>query len=536
MAMTQMMTKTPFLGCKDISLRFYDQKQPVLRHINLEISLGEKVLFLGPSGCGKSTLLSVLSGIIPNQIEADLNGEVFHPEHIGVMFQDPDAQFCMLHVDEEIAFSLENRSVPREQMDALIQKVKKVVGLEVPGDTAIYTLSGGMKQRLALACLLALEPQVLFFDEPTAQLDPVSRADIFKLLHAYSKTSQQTLVFIEHVLDGLIEWMDRVVLFNAHGQLLADGKPEDIVTHYAKALEEAGVWQPKLFPATWSEVVKEPQHPLSIKLEQEWQHLQHQQREFNQAPVLYELSHVSFQYGRNNVLSDLNFNIQQGEWVTIIGENGSGKSTLLKLLAHLEWPLKGTVLFHHKNLKKWSRKSFYKQAGYVFQNPEWQFVTNNVHDEIAFGGKRQQWEGQSLETAIDQLLKEFRLDHYRHQHPFTLSQGQKRRLSVATMLLFDQEVLLLDEPTFGQDARTTRDLLARLKERQNKGSTIIMVTHDMDLVSEMSDRVLLLNKGKLIYNGRPNALFSQEALCQQSAIVPPLPYQLKASRTLIQEG
>lgn len=252
-----------FLACNELSVRFYEQPKPVLHQISLTIQKGEKVLILGPSGSGKSTLISVLAGIIPEHVEADMQGEVVLQRHTGVMFQDPDSQFCMHRVNEEIAFSLENRSVPREEMDDIIQQLMQKVQLDVDPHTEIHTLSGGMKQRLALACLLALQPDVLFFDEPTAQLDPAGRMDIFQLLQQLAADQQQTMIFVEHVLDGVIEWMDRVILLDDQGSILADGAPKDVLTAYEEEMKEAGIWRPKLFPEKWSTIIQDPFHPLS---------------------------------------------------------------------------------------------------------------------------------------------------------------------------------------------------------------------------------------------------------------------------------
>src|SRR3954451_1229832 len=255
-----------FLGCKDLSIRFYNRSENIISNITLSICKGEKVLILGPSGSGKSTLISALAGIIPEHLEAEVSGEVLCRKDAGVMFQDPDSQFCMLHVDEEIAFSLENRSIPRNEMDPMIADLMDKVGLMVDKKTPIETLSGGMKQRLALACLLALEPEVLFFDEPTAQLDPAGRNEIFDLLNHIAEKTNQTMVIVEHVLDGCIEWMDRIILLNESGSVIGDGKPEEILMNFKNQMIEAGIWLPKLFPVKWMEIVRNTSHPLSIKL------------------------------------------------------------------------------------------------------------------------------------------------------------------------------------------------------------------------------------------------------------------------------
>lgn len=559
------------LGCKDLSVGFDHQEGTVqvLDRITLSIRRGEKVLILGPSGSGKSTLLSVLSGIIPDHVEAEVTGEIDRQSACGVMFQDPDSQFCMLHVDEEIAFSLENRRVPRAQMDDIIRQVMGMVGLRIAPHTPIDTLSGGMKQRLALACLLALEPDVLFFDEPTAQLDPVSRKDVFQLLRKIAATSNQTMVFVEHVLDGCIEWMDRVILLDHQGKVIGDGEPAHIVTAYRQQMEEAGIWLPRLFPYNWTEVVEDPSHPLAVRLHREHQERMERDREpsiyryagtnnTDAATALQEQSqtsnngntkisgtytsgisissvlpsvcvqtdHLVIGYRKRPVMQNINLTLHSGEWIAIAGQNGSGKSTLLKSLLRLEPALSGRILLQAKELRKWSDRDLYAEAGFVFQNPELQFVTDTVYDEIAFGGRQRGWSEAEVEAKTIQLLREFGLEQHREQHPFTLSLGQKRRLSVATMLLFDQKLLLLDEPTFGQDAKTSAELLRRLQQRQQQGTTIIMITHDMELVDQYADRVILLQEGELAYNGSPYQLFTNRALLQDSSIIAPLPYQL----------
>jgi energy-coupling factor transport system ATP-binding protein len=520
-----------FLGCKDLSIRFYNRSEKILSRITLSINKGDKVLILGPSGSGKSTLISALAGIIPEHIEAEVSGEVFLRKDSGVMFQDPDSQFCMLHVDEEIAFSLENRSIPRTDMDKGISDLMDKVGLKVDKKTPIETLSGGMKQRLALACLLALEPEVLFFDEPTAQLDPAGRNEIFDLLNHIAEKTNQTMVIVEHVLDGCIEWMDRIILLNESGSVIGDGKPEEILLNFKNQMIEAGIWLPKLFPVKWMEIIRNTSHPLSIKLSKmlETKPLV-KTKEYGKEDIFISTENVEIGYGKKAIVRDIDIKIHKGEWISIVGENGSGKSTFLKSLIRLEPIKKGEIYFQDTELKKWSERELYEKAGFVFQNPELQFITDTVFEEVAFGGQQRNWPEEMVHTKTNQLLQEFGLESYQNAHPFTLSLGQKRRLSVATMLLFDQDLLLLDEPTFGQDEKTAKELIQRLKERQDQGTTIVMVTHDMDLVDCYSDQVILFNKGEATYQGTPYGLFSDPNIFRESAIIPPLHYQLMHAR------
>ncbi|MFJ9251317.1 energy-coupling factor transporter ATPase [Bacillus pumilus] len=521
-----------FLACNNLTVRFYEQPQPVLHQISLSIQKGEKVLILGSSGSGKSTLISVLAGIIPEHLEADMQGEVILQRHTGVMFQDPDSQFCMHRVNEEIAFSLENRSVPRDEMAGIIQQLMQKVQLDVDPNTDIHTLSGGMKQRLALACLLALEPDVLFFDEPTAQLDPAGRMEIFQLLQQLAADQRQTMIFVEHVLDGVIEWMDRVILLDDQGSILADGSPKDVLTTYEKEMKEAGIWRPKLFPEKWSTILQDPFHPMSHKLMQTFEARKKQNEKVpsTKRETIIRSEDLQLSYGKKRIMSDLQLDIKAGEWVAIIGENGSGKSTCLKHLVRLEPTKKGHIFLKETLLKKWSDRELYEKAGFVFQNPELQFIQDTVFDEIAFGGRQRNWQESVVQEKTVQLLKEFGLEKHAKAHPFTLSLGQKRRLSVATMLLFDQDVLLLDEPTFGQDERTAKELIRRLKDRQRQGTTILMVTHDMDLVDECADQVLLFHQEKHVYDGTPYDLFSNRELVNAYQLRTPLHYRYVAER------
>ncbi|GED16239.1 ABC transporter ATP-binding protein [Aneurinibacillus migulanus] len=513
----------PYLACNDVSVRFYGAPSLTLRNVTISVQKGEKVLLLGPSGCGKSTLLSVLSGIIPGTIEAEVTGDIIRPASVGVMFQDPDAQFCMLTVGDEIAFSLENRAIPRNEMDARIDAAMRQANLFVPKDTLIETLSGGMKQRLALACLLALEADVLFLDEPTAQLDPQGRQDVFYLLKSIA-ASDMTMVFVEHVLDGLIDWMDRVILLDATGNLIGEGAPQDVLRRYSKEIEAAGIWRPRLFPHTMDEVSADSSHTLQItwrdSLKQSEKRAQTPRQE---KPDICNVRDLTISYGKTNVLEQISFDIKKGEWIAIVGENGAGKSTLLKALAGLEKGRRGDIYIQDRPIRKWPATKLYEQVGFVFQNPELQFVTDRVYDEVAFGGRIRKFDESVLSEKTHRLLQEFSLDAHRDAHPFTLSQGQKRRLSVATMLLFEQKLLLLDEPTFGQDEATSNQLLARLMQRKKQGTAIVMVTHDMDIVDQYADRVLWVSDGTIRFDGAPYHLFSSEE--EIPGLIRPLSYE-----------
>jgi energy-coupling factor transporter ATP-binding protein EcfA2 len=534
--------KTPFLGCEGVSVQFFDRKTPALQEMSVSIEEKESVLLLGPSGSGKSTLALVLSGIIPRSVEAWMKGTVYRPERVGVMFQDPDAQFCMLTVEDEIAFSLENRMVPPLEMRGKIEALLQEVRLDVPLNRPISQLSGGLKQRLALACLLALEPDVLFFDEPTAQLDPENTRLVLEDIRRLH--GKKTIVLIEHKLDGAMEAVDRVLLFGPQGRLEGEGRPEEVLRDHAEAIKRYGIWTPRLWPVTWPQLLASDPHPLAVQLkrqvakaEQKAQAAAEQALIAKEQEPLLAVEDGGLLY-RNGlqVWRDVNVKVYPGEWVAVVGANGAGKSTFLKVVGGLQELTEGRVKFKGKELKSYKPKVLYDAIGFVFQNPEHQFIADTVFDEVAFGGKLAGWPPERVQEETEQLLADFRLQELRDKNPFTLSQGQKRRLSVAGMLLKNQELLLLDEPTFGQDAATTEELLMRLLERNRQGTTILMATHDMELVAEYATRVLVFAEGRLFYDGLPHDLFGQPELLRRASLSEPLAYEYKRRVREREEG
>ncbi|MGB8955480.1 MAG: ABC transporter ATP-binding protein [Tumebacillaceae bacterium] len=517
--------KTPFLSCEGVSVQFYDGKSPVLSDMSVAIRERESVLLLGPSGSGKTTLLQVLAGIIPHSIEAWFKGTVTRPDRVGVMFQDPDAQFCMLTVEDEIAFSLENLRFPPERMRGRMEELLREVRLDVPLHWRINELSGGMKQRLALACLLSLEPEVLFFDEPTAQLDPQNTAQVLSDIRKLK--GEKTLVLIEHKLDGVIDWVDRVLLFDPQGRLQGDGRPEDVLRDHADAIRESGIWQPKLWPVQWDELLGDQQHPVARRLAAEWQaKAADLSRGLHGSSPLVDVRGAEMRYKKGHtVWSSVDVQVQPGEWVAIVGPNGAGKSTFLKTVGGLLDATAGSVRFKDKEVSRYKPEQLYDAVGFVFQNPEHQFIADTVFEEVAFGGKLAGWPEERIEREATKLLADFHLLEARDKNPFALSQGQKRRLSVAGMLLKNQELLLLDEPTFGQDAATTRELLQRLQERNEQGTTIMMATHDVELVSDYATRVLVFAEGGVLFDGTPHELFGNEELLKRASLTAPLAYE-----------
>lgn len=481
-------------GVENLRLKFPGGKSLQFRDLSLSFNRGEKVLLLGPSGCGKSTLLQVLTGLIPNSVEVPLKYEKIRiPGSWGFVFQDPDTQFCMPFVDEEMAFVLENLGVPREEMPARITGYLNQVGLNFAHPHVnIQTLSQGMKQRLAIASVLALEPEVMFLDEPTALLDPEGTKQVWKTLKTVGE--EKTLIIVEHKIDEIVDFVDRVVLFNHQGQVVADGDKEHIFNKYKSELKEYGIW----YPGVWDDYTASSRY----------RKLKHNVRDNYAFPVaaspsqpLAVIRDFMGYRGKEAKITISAQDIYPGEWIAVVGENGAGKSTLLLSLMQLiktkgDYLIKGTPVEKIKNLSA--------HLAFVFQNPEFQFVTNSVFEEIAYT-LRLEGCGEALikEKATD-LLSFFELEDKQDQHPYQLSMGQKRRLSVAAGIVKEQDILLLDEPTFGQDAKNTFAILEKLEQWRRRGTTIIMVTHDNHIVQHFATRVWLVEQGMLAADTIPD--------------------------------
>lgn len=456
-------------GVTNLRLAFPKKKTMFFKDLTFHYQKGEKILLLGPSGCGKSTLLEVLSGLVPNSVELPMKAEkISIPEHWGYIFQNPDTQFCMPYVDEEIAFVLENRRVKRSEMPALIARYLHEAGLDFDNPhRPINELSGGMKQRLATAGVLALEPEVLFLDEPTALLDPEGTKQLWKTVRRVAEG--RTVLIVEHKIDEVIDFVDRVVVFDHCGRIVRDGAKDEVLRNCRNELNEAGIWYPGVWE-THDGVRSLPTVNHSGKRMLELEHF----RVFRKRQLKLSVPHLS---------------VGEREWVCVIGENGAGKSTLLEGIMGLI-PYKGTC--------KWRIENAETNIAFVFQNPEYQFVTDQVGDEMGFALTLKNVANEELNERVNAGLIRFSLAEQRENHPFQLSVGQKRRLSVASSLIDRPKVVLLDEPTFGQDARNTFALLDMFEKIRSEGSAIIMVTHEMEVVKRFATRVITIKDGAIV--------------------------------------
>jgi len=468
----------------NLKLKFAGEDALLFRGVSLAFRRGEKTLLLGPSGCGKSTLLQVLSGIIPGSIDVPMIADdVQVPERWGFVFQDPDTQFCMPYADEELAFALENQNIPREHMPALIRDYISQIGLVLEDVHApIQEMSQGMKQRLAIASALAMKPDVLFLDEPTALLDPEGTEQVWRTIRTLPP--EMTMIVVEHKIEGVMDLFDRVVVIAPDGTVMADGAPDEVLQRYRPELRKYGIW----YPGAWADHL-------------EGRAVKEREQSIRPEPLLLRMERFRGKRGKHTVIEAEQAAVAPGEWIGITGPNGAGKSSLLLSIMRL-LKTEGTCEIAGEPAARTEQAA--RLAAYVFQNPELQFITNTVRDEAEYSLAVRGDDPASRARAADELLDWLGLRELSARHPYQLSTGQKRRLSVAAAIIGGQKLLLLDEPTFGLDASSTFALLGKLEQLRLDGAAILMITHDEYIAEHYCTSRWRVERGRL----RNEAVFS----------------------------
>ncbi|MGY4688702.1 ABC transporter ATP-binding protein [Salibacterium sp. K-3] len=539
---------------KGLTVMYPAEEQTALPPLDLDITPGENILLLGPSGCGKSTLTLALQGLIPRVMDAERTGEILvngadpqHWEtseacrHVGILFQDPETQFCMETVEDEIIFGMENIGLSIGEIETRLEEVLAITGLEKRRSDRLSSLSGGLKQKAAIACLLALDSEIFLLDEPTANLDPESREDILQLWLDLSERRNKTVLLMEHKMETGLEAIDRVIALQKDGGVLAEGPPRILFRQQSQILEQEGIRIPEVCryarqveqegAVTWDPFPL-TLHEWEIQCRQHgWTKIEKPERNIVRpssfSSPLIEADNLSFSYEEKRILHDISFTLQAGDFTALIGANGAGKSTLARLLTGIEKPGGGTLLRNGVPSSHYRTDDIMKQTGFVFQNPEHQFICDTVEDELTYGWRISGESPESWKTELENMLDLFQLQEKRHANPFSLSQGQKRRLSVATMVTSGQELLILDEPTFGQDEAGTRALMSILQQLHEKGKTILMITHDMELVDQYAETIILLHDGSIAYEGATDPFFEQNQLLQKASVQAPVTRELR---------
>ena len=534
--------KSPVISFKDFSFQYRAQKKPTLTGINLDIYPGEKVLIAGPSGSGKSTLAGCINGLNPFSNPGECKGtltvdgvdaphsSIFElSAHVGTVLQDPDGQFIGLTVGEDIAFALENSCTPQDEMHAITRHAAELVGIENHLDYAPHELSGGQKQRVSLAGVMVDQVKILLFDEPLANLDPAAGKQAIELIDEIQKKTGTTILIIEHRLEDVL-WrnVDRIVLVN-DGTILADLTPDELLS--TSLLSDNGIREPLYVTAmryAGIEITKEkkPAHVDSVVLDgtdrkklKEWFEAQPLPKDTGEREKLLEVNHLNFGYTKGQqTLRNVSLSIDKGEMVSIVGRNGAGKSTFSKLICGFEDPDSGEVMFHGKDLLKENIRHRAKYIGYVMQNPNQMISKTMIYDEVALSLQKAGLPDAEIRQKVEDTLKICGLYPFRNWPVSALSFGQKKRVTIASVLVQDPELIILDEPTAGQDFRHYTEIMEFLRKLNERGVTVVMITHDMHLMLEYTPRALVFSDGQLIADRRASEVLCDPELIERAAL------------------
>lgn len=527
--------RKPVIEFKDFSFQYFSQAEPTLHDINLTIYEGEKVLLVGPSGSGKSTLGNCLNGLIPFAYKGEIKGSlkisgketkdmnIFElSKKVGTVLQDADGQFIGLTVGEDVAFALENDCVEQEQMKAQVQKVAEIVDMGKLLKSSPFELSGGQKQRVSFAGVMVDDVDILLFDEPLANLDPATGKTAIDLIDRVWKNSRKTVVIVEHRLeDVLYRDVDRIIVVS-DGRIAADMSPDELMS--ADILSKLGIREPLHVTAMkYAGIQVTPDMhagrlaTLDIEKVKEpllkWNLEQTKKEPKAERPVILEAEHLSFQYTKKRkILQEVSFQIHEGEMVSIVGTNGAGKSTLAKVICGFVTEDEGRILYKGQDLKGQTIKERSHLIGFVMQNPNQMICKPMIYDEVALGLRIRGVAEEEIEPKVDKALQICGLAPFKKWPVSALSFGQKKRVTIASMLALDPKVLILDEPTAGQDYHHYTEIMEFLKKLNEEGVTIIMITHDMHLMLEYTPHAIVISDGKKIGDASAVEILTNEEI------------------------
>lgn len=543
---------SPILRVHEVAITHAGETTPTPADVSFDVAVGEVVLLLGPSGSGKSTLTLALDGLIPHAVAATVTGRIQVAgrdtasasvaelsTHVGMVFQDPDAQLVTGTLLDEVAFGPENLRMPVQDVLARAERALRRVGLWERRGENPDRLSGGGRQRLAIACALAMGSPLLVLDEPTANLDPQGIDEVYAALKELVSDGAHAIVLVEHDLDAAVGFVDRVVVLDQAGRLVADGPVDAVLRDRAEELHALGVWLPTstlaglrlrragyaldplpLTPDELRAALEDAPAPASVPVGRVI--ARKAARMPDERPVI-AVRALTLRRGRDTVLRDIDLDVARGEFIAVVGGNGAGKTTLVQAIAGVIVPPRRAVHIDGRDVARLGARELTERVGFVFQNPEHQFIAATVAAELAHGLRRRGLDDDAVRARTAEVLDRFGLSEKAESHPFLLSGGQKRRLSVATALVTGAPVLVLDEPTFGQDRARADELLGLLSELNDAGTTIVFVTHDMQLVAEYADRLVVLADGRLIAHGSTAEVFGDRDVVARAGLrLPPL--------------
>ena len=552
----------PDLRVDNVSFSYAGSERQVLRELQLTITEGEFVLLAGPSGCGKSTLALALAGLIPSRIAGIFEGHVYlgdlevgtmeiHEvaQHIGIVFQNPDNQLVHMNVESEVAFGPENLALPHDEIELRVNESLMYTGMEQMRKLEIFALSGGQKQRIAIAATLAMQSRILILDEPTSDLDPVGTQEVLGVLRTLNDQYGWTIVLVEHKIDEVVPWVDRVLLMD-DGRVILDAPPRDAFNDLAP-WQRLGVSVPQMVELAYAlPDIFQGHMPLTVDEAYAAlvgthyaQLLQQDARRQADGAVrgnenrdrvgknILAWEQVSLAYESKTVLNAVNLVVKPQDWLAIVGANGAGKTSLASLAMGFQAPTSGKILYDGNPVIAGQISQQAEHMAYLFQAADTMLFTASVEQELTFGVRHQRGRKrqEKMSYDIEQLLDIIDLKSYRQANPFNLSHGQRKRLAIGALLARYPRALILDEPTTGQDeghARAFLQFLQQLREREKL--TYIMITHNMDAVARYANRMVVLNNAHIVLDGTPAEVFAHTDELTGYGILPPPIAQLHA--------
>ena len=541
--------KRKIIEFKDYSFRYRVQAEPTLKNINLTIYEGEKVLIVGPSGSGKSTLAHCLNGLVPFYYSGDISGQLLIDGEdikdknifelskiIGTVLQDPDSQFIGLTVGEDIAFKLENDCINQDEMKNRVDESAKLVGIDKEIESSPYKLSGGQKQRVTLAGVTVDDVKILLFDEPLASLDPLTGKNAIELIDDIKTKNNKTMIIVEHRLEDVLHKdLDRIIVMN-NGEIISDTTPSELLS--TDILKTIGVREPLYLSALkYANCNVTPDmNPESIEkinldnckenVKDWYSNIDGSETEKEELNIL-EVENLSFSYSEEKqILKDVSFKVNKGDMISIVGKNGAGKSTISKLICGFYKPTSGRILFDGKDIANETIKERSEKIGFVMQNPNQMISKSMIFDEVALGLRVRGYSEEEVKERVYKTLRICGLYPFRNWPISALSFGQKKRVTIASILVLNPKVIILDEPTAGQDFKHYSEIMEFLVSLNKQGITIIMVTHDMHLMLEYTNNVIVLSDGEKIADDTAINILTNDCVIEKANLKETSLYEL----------
>lgn len=529
------------ISFKNFSFKYNNVVDKTLKNIDITINKGEKVLIVGPSGSGKSTLSHCINGLIPFSYSGEIEGELIIDnikpyekslsdvsKKVGTIMQDQDSQFIGLSVGEDVAFNFENDAIPVKEMKVKVVNALELVNMVDFINHSPYELSGGQKQRVSLAGVLGNDAEILLFDEPLANLDPASGKEVMELVNSIHEKTNKTIIIVEHRIEDVLEQaFDKVIVID-RGEVKAIGAPDDILK--SDILSKSGLREPLYVSAMkyancnldkinnlrdFNNLDEDSKEKIKNWFNNESKNIS--MKNNNKEEKILEVRNLTFSHDKNkNTLENVSFHLNKGEILAVLGNNGAGKSTLCRVITGILKSKEGNIFLKDECIDSWSISKRCSSIGYVMQNPNQMISQHMIKDEIALGLKCRGYSKEEIDTKVEEVLKICGLYPYRNWPVTALSYGQKKRVTIASILAINPDVIILDEPTAGQDHKHYTEFMEFIKTLANKGISIILITHDMQLTLEYCDRAMVLSAGKKIADNKPSCILTDENIIKQA--------------------